>query len=88
MNLGYLARGTPDHPSHPPLMDATIGICALAAADLGRKRPRADSRARPGTYASTSPSERSSELLGWAPTAAAAGSPPLKRIIVGIDEMP
>jgi len=32
MKLDYLVRGTPGHPSHPPLTDATIGIYTFAAA--------------------------------------------------------
>ncbi len=36
----------------------------------------------------TRPSERSSADLGWAPIAAAAGSPSLKRTIVGIEAIP
>lgn len=30
MRLDYLLRGTPGHPSHPPLTDATIGIYTFA----------------------------------------------------------
>lgn len=30
MKLDYLVRGTPGHPSHPPLTDATIGIYTFA----------------------------------------------------------
>ena len=30
MNLSYLFRGPPGHPSHPPLTDATIGIYTFA----------------------------------------------------------
>jgi len=30
MKLDYLLRGTPGHPSHPPLTDATIGIYTFA----------------------------------------------------------
>ena len=36
----------------------------------------------------TSPRAFSSDGFGWAPIAAAAGSPPLKRIMVGIDWTP
>lgn len=32
MNLGYLVKGTPGHPTHPPLTDAAIGIYSLATA--------------------------------------------------------
>jgi uncharacterized membrane protein len=32
MKLSYLLRGTPGHPLHPPLTDATIGIYTFAAA--------------------------------------------------------
>ena len=32
MKLDYLYRGTPGHPLHPPLTDATIGIYAFATA--------------------------------------------------------
>ena len=31
MKLGYLVKGTPGHPSHPPLTDATVGMYVLAA---------------------------------------------------------
>ena len=43
-----------------------------------------------GAYAATSlrPSCFSIAPLGWAPIAAAAGSPSLKRTIVGIDAIP
>ena len=47
---------------------------------------RPDGRA--GVVYAASPSERSSADLGCAPIAAAAGSPSLKRIIVGIDMTP
>jgi uncharacterized membrane protein len=30
MKLGYLGRGTPGHPTHPPLTDATIGAYTFA----------------------------------------------------------
>ena len=30
MKLSYLVRGTPGHPTHPPLTDATIGIYTFA----------------------------------------------------------
>jgi len=30
VKASYLVRGTPGHPSHPPLTDATIGIYTLA----------------------------------------------------------
>jgi uncharacterized membrane protein len=30
MNLGYLIKGLPGHPLHPPLTDATIGIYTVA----------------------------------------------------------
>ena len=30
MKLSYLLKGTPGHPSHPPLTDAVIGIFAFA----------------------------------------------------------
>ena len=30
MRLDYLGRGTPGHPAHPPLTDATIGIYTFA----------------------------------------------------------
>jgi uncharacterized membrane protein len=38
MNLGYLIRGLPGHPIHPPLTDATIGAYtfALVAAILSK----------------------------------------------------
>jgi uncharacterized membrane protein len=38
VNLDWLYRGTPGHPLHPPLTDATIGIYTLAtiAAVLGK----------------------------------------------------
>ena len=32
MNLSYLLRGTPGHPLHPPLTDATIGAYTFATA--------------------------------------------------------
>ena len=32
MKLSYLVRGTPGHPVHPPLTDATIGIYTFATA--------------------------------------------------------
>ena len=32
MKLSYLLRGTPGHPLHPPLTDATIGIYTFATA--------------------------------------------------------
>ena len=32
MKLGYLIRGLPGHPLHPPLTDATIGIYTAATA--------------------------------------------------------
>ena len=32
MNLGYLVKGLPGHPLHPPLTDATIGIYTAATA--------------------------------------------------------
>ena len=32
MKLGYLVRGLPGHPLHPPLTDATIGTYAVATA--------------------------------------------------------
>ena len=37
---------------------------------------------------SESPSWRSSAPFGWAPSAAAAGSPSLKRTMVGIEAIP
>ncbi len=39
---------------------------------------------RGASYAATSPRDFSSMVFGWAPTAAAAGSPSLKRTIVGM----
>jgi hypothetical protein len=30
MKLSYLVNGLPGHPLHPPLTDATIGICSGA----------------------------------------------------------
>ena len=30
MKLEYLWRGTPGHPVHPPLTDATIGVYTFA----------------------------------------------------------
>jgi uncharacterized membrane protein len=31
MKLGYLVKGLPGHPLHPPLTDATIGAYTVAA---------------------------------------------------------
>jgi hypothetical protein len=43
MKLGYLVKGLPGHPLHPPLTDATIGIYTgakgLSVSRRRRRRP-------------------------------------------------
>jgi hypothetical protein len=75
---GPSARGGEGEVSKRPAITFHIRI---------RLRTEAARRNSADSYAA-SPSERSRADFGCAPTAAAAGSPSLKRIMVGIDITP
>jgi hypothetical protein len=51
MKLGYLVKGFPGHPLHPPLTDATIGASLAAIFGHDDKEQRTVDATRAGTRA-------------------------------------